>query len=73
MYGNAANTQTFSVNNRPAGECKLPVDTGSMHKWNKAIDCGQIKFQQAGLQLLTLHYNTGNNLAYFEFLPVEKK
>lgn len=73
MYANAANTLKFSVNGQPAGECKLPLDTGSMHKWNKAINCGQVAFPQAGLQLLTLHYNTGNNLAYFEFVPVDKK
>lgn len=73
MYGNAANTVTFSVNNRPTGDCKLPVDTGSMHKWNKAVNCGEITFPQAGLQLLTLHYNAGNNLAYFEFVPTTKK
>ena len=72
MYGNAANTVTFSVNNKPAGQCKLPVDTGSFHNWNKAVNCGQIVFPKAGPQLLTLHYNAGNNLAYFEFSPVKK-
>jgi hypothetical protein len=73
MYGNAANTLTFSVNNQLAGECKLPLDTGSPHKWNKAIKCGQVTFSQAGRQLLTLHYSNGNNLAYFEFVPAGKK
>ena len=72
MYGNAANTVTFSVNNKPAGQCKLPVDTGSFHIWNKAMNCGEITFPNAGPQLLTLHYNAGNNLAYFEFSPVKK-
>jgi len=73
MYSDAANTVTFSVNNRPAGECKFPVDTGSMHKWNKAVNCGEIAFPHAGRQLLTLHYKKGNNLAYFEFAPGRKK
>jgi hypothetical protein len=73
MYGNAANTLTFSVNNQPAGECKLPLDTGSPHKWNKAINCGQVTFPQAGRQLLTLHYGNLNNLAYLEFVTVNKK
>lgn len=73
MYGKAANLLKFSVNNQPAGECKLPVDTGDYHKWNKAMDCGEITFPNKGLQLLTLHYNTGNNLAYFEFVPADKK
>jgi len=72
MYGNAANTVTFSVNDKPAGQCKLPLDTGSFHNWNKAMNCGEITFPKAGLQVLTLHYNTGNNLAYFEFAPVKK-
>jgi hypothetical protein len=73
MYGNAANTLAFSVNNKPAGQCKLPVATPSMHHWNKAMNCGEVVFPKAGLNLLTLHYNTGNNLAYFEFVPVKKK
>lgn len=40
-----------------------------MHKWNKA-EVGTITFTEAGLQLLTRHYNKGNNFAYFEFEPV---
>jgi hypothetical protein len=68
LYSNAANTIRFSLNGKPAGEYHLPVDTGSPHKWNKA-EIGTIRFPSKGLQLLTLHYNTGNNLAYFEFLP----
>jgi hypothetical protein len=35
--------------------------------------CGEITFPKAGLQLLTLHYTKGNNLAYFELVPVNKK
>jgi len=38
--------------------------------WNKA-ECGEIEFPQTGLQLLTLQYRKGNNLAYFDFVPVE--
>jgi hypothetical protein len=68
LYSNAPNTVTFSLNNRPAAECKLPMDTSFWHIWNKAA-CGQITFPETGLQLLTLHYNTGNNLAYFDFEP----
>ena len=70
LYGNAANTVRFSINNRAASECKLPLDTGSMHKWNKA-EIGKITFSEAGLQLLTFHYGKGNNFAYFEFVPVD--
>jgi hypothetical protein len=71
LYGNAANTIRFSINRQPASECKLPLATGSMHIWNKA-DIGIITFPEAGLQLLTFHYNQGNNFAYFEFEPTGK-
>jgi hypothetical protein len=66
LYGNAANTIRFSINNKPAAECKLPVATGSMHRWNKA-PIGTLTFAETGLQLLTLHYDAGNNFAYFDF------
>ena len=72
LYGNAANTIRFSVNNKPASECKLPVATGSMHAWNKA-EIGTITFTEAGLHLLTFHYNAGNNFAYFEFEFLNQK
>jgi hypothetical protein len=68
LYANGANTIRFDLNGKPAGEYKLPLDTGSPHKWNKAL-IGTITFPEKGLQLLTLYYNTGNNLAYFQFLP----
>lgn len=72
LYGNDANTIKFDVDGQPASVCKIPVATGSMHKWNKA-EIGEITFPKAGLHLLTLHYNKGNNLAYFEFVPVKMK
>jgi hypothetical protein len=68
LYSNQANTVKFSVNDKPAGECKLPMATPDWHIWNKAA-CGQITFPEAGIQVLTLHYNTGNNFAYFDFEP----
>ncbi len=71
LYGNAANTITFSINGQRASECKLPLATGSMHIWNKA-EIGAVTFAEAGLQVLTFHYNKGNNFAYFEFQPVDK-
>ena len=71
LYGNAANTIRFSINHEPASECKLPLATGSMHTWNKA-EIGTITFPEAGLRLLTFHYNKGNNFAYFEFEPIGK-
>ena len=42
-----------------------------MHIWNKA-EIGTITFPEAGLQLLTFHYNKGNNFAYFEFEAIGK-
>ena len=66
LYGNATNTFTFSINHQPASDYQFPVATGSMHKWNQA-EVGTITFPQAGLNLLTLHYNKGNNFAWFEF------
>jgi Carbohydrate binding module (family 6) len=71
LYGNAANRITFSINGRPASECKLPLATGSMHIWNKAA-IGTITFPEPGLQLLTFNYGKGNNFAYFEFEATER-
>ncbi len=82
MYSNVAQTIQFSLNGEPAADCKLPVDVSKQfpienypewivwHMWNKA-ECGEIKFPQGGLQLLTLQYKKGNNLAYFDFVAAE--
>ena len=72
LYGNVASTIRFSINHRPASECKLPIATGSMHIWNKG-QIGTITFPEVGLQLLTFHYGKGNNFAYFEFEPTDKQ
>jgi hypothetical protein len=67
-------TQTvqFSLHRQPAADCKLPVDAFQnfplkdypewivWHVWNKE-ECGQIRFPEAGRQLLTLQYEKGNN------------
>jgi len=83
MYSHTAQTVQFSLNNQPAADCTLPLDPWTLypdrhdpewmiyHTWNKA-DCGEITFPQKGLQLLTLHYKQGNNLAYFDFIPMDK-
>jgi hypothetical protein len=72
LYSNQANTITFDVNRKPAATCKLPIATGSPHTWTYA-EIGTITFPQVGLQLLTFHYNTGNNFALFEFEKVEAR
>lgn len=66
LYSHQPNTIKFDIDNQPASVCKLPTETGDWHTWNKA-EIGTITFRKKGLQLLTLHYNKGNNLAYFEF------
>ena len=73
-YGNVVDAKpiSFSINGQPVCVCPFPVVTGSMHKWNKAL-VGTITFPQAGIQLLTLLYGRGCNLAYFEFVPVKPK
>jgi hypothetical protein len=80
LYSNVAQTVQFSLNNEPAADCKLPVGVPKQfpiekypdwivwHIWNKA-ECGEINLPETGLQLLTLHYKKGNNLAYFDFMP----
>ena len=78
VYSNKPNTIKFSINNKPAAECKLPIDTGYYHHWNRA-EIGEITFPEKGLQLLTFFYDApetpdkmpGNNFAYFEFFREE--
>ena len=55
VYSNKPNTIKFSINNKPAAVCKLPIDTGYYHHWNRA-EIGEIEFTDAGLQLLTFHF-----------------
>ena len=83
LYSHVAQTIQFSLNNKPAAKCTMPLETGNLyperhdpawmvfHTWNKA-DCGEIAFPESGLQLLTLYYKKGNNLAYFDFVPAGK-
>ena len=71
LYGFGTNVIKFSINNVPASECKLPVDTGSYHNWNKA-EVGSIEFKEAGPQLLTF-FISRNNFAYFDFEPMDEQ
>ena len=72
LYANVNSTITFDVDQKLSSTCRLPLNTGNFHSWNKA-EIGTITFTEAGLHLLTFHYNKGNNFAYFEFTLVEKK
>ncbi len=72
LYANNDATITFDVDQNPASICKLPLNTGNFHAWNKS-EIGSVTFSEAGLHVLTFHYNKGNNFAYFEFTLLEKK
>jgi hypothetical protein len=71
LYGREDNKSSLWLNNVKAAELVLPKSTGDWHSWNKAV-VGYITFTKEGLNLLTLHYNTGSNLAYLEFELVDK-
>jgi hypothetical protein len=71
MYGNAANAISFSLNNKPAAQAKFPINTGSPHVWKYADSIGVITFPDTGLNLLTWHVADGNNVSYFDFVPLD--
>jgi hypothetical protein len=66
LYGYQDNTSSFWLNGAKAADLILPVNTGNWHYWNKA-EVGVMTLPAAGLNLLTLYYNKGSNLAYFDF------
>lgn len=70
LYSHQPNTITFDLNGTLASTCQLPRETGDWHTWDFAA-IGTIEFAEAGLQLLTLHYNAGNNFAFFSFELIE--
>jgi hypothetical protein len=72
LYANKDITLTFDVDQKFSTTCKLPLNTGDFHSWNKA-EIGTISFPEAGLHLLTFHFSKGNNFAYFEFTLTSKR
>ncbi len=72
LYGRNNNNSSLWVNNEKQADLFLPVNTGDWHSWNKAV-VGKITFTKTGVTLLTLHYNSGSNLAYLEFELTEQK
>ena len=72
MYGNKDNNSSLLLNGKEAVKLKLPEDTGNWHYWTQAT-VGEIIFPVAGLNLITLKYNTGANLAYLDFVRIEEK
>ncbi|CAH0997914.1 hypothetical protein EMA8858_04049 [Emticicia aquatica] len=71
VYGYKDNKSEMWLNNKKATTLVLPENTGDWHKWTQAT-IGEIFFPNAGLNLLTLKYNKGANLAYLDFLLVEE-
>ncbi len=72
VYGNKDNNSSLLLNGKEAVKLKLPEDTGNWHYWTQAT-VGEIFFPVAGLNLITLKYNTGANLAYLDFVRIEEK
>jgi hypothetical protein len=70
VYGNQDNKSSLWLNNQFATQLVLPENTGNWHHWTQAT-VGEIAFPVAGLNLLTLKYNKGSNLAYFDFVLLE--
>jgi hypothetical protein len=58
------------LNGKKVTSLILPENTGNWHNWTQAT-VGEITFPTSGLNLLTLKYNSGSNLAYLDFLLVE--
>jgi hypothetical protein len=71
VYGYQDNKSELWLNGVKAAQLVLPENTGSFHSWTQAT-VGEITFPKAGLNLLTLKYNKGSNLAYFDFLLTEE-
>jgi len=69
LYGNADNGSEIWLNGSLATPLVLPIDTGNWHHWNKAV-VGELELPKAGLNLLTLYYNEGANLAYLDFILI---
>jgi len=69
LYGNEDNGSELWLNGSLATLLVLPVNTGYWHHWNKAV-VGEVDFPTAGVNLLTLYYNEGASLAYFDFILI---
>ncbi len=70
VYGYQDNRSSLWLNNTKAVDLKMPENTGNWHYWTQAT-VGEITFTKTGLNLLTLHYNKGANLAYFDFVLIQ--
>jgi hypothetical protein len=71
IYGNHDNKSSLWLNGEKAVDLLLPENTGNYHIWTQAT-IGEIIFPSAGINLLTLKYNNGANLTYFDFSLLEE-
>jgi hypothetical protein len=71
VYGFADNKSELWLNGQKAVQLVLPESTGHWHYWTQGT-LGEIVIPKSGLNLLTLKYNAGANLAYLDFLLVEE-
>jgi hypothetical protein len=69
IYGGYNHSELW-LNGKKATDLTFPEDTGSWHTWAQGM-VGEIVFPTAGLNLLTLKYGKGANLAFLDFLLVE--
>lgn len=67
VYGNEDNKSTLWLNHQKIVDLKLPRSTGNWHLWDQGT-VGEVTFTKAGLNLLTLKYNKGSNLAFLDFI-----
>ena len=71
VYGFQDNKSSLWLNNQKAVDLVMPENTGSFHYWTQAT-VAEMVFPVAGLNLLTLKYNKGANLAYLDFIRLDK-
>lgn len=70
VYGYQDNHSELWLNNVLATKLVMPENTGNWHYWTQAT-LGEIVLPKEGLNLVTLKYNKGANLAFLDFLLVE--
>jgi len=71
IFGNEDNKSSLWLNNQKIVNLVLPISTGNWHYWDQAT-VGEVILTSTGLNLLTLKYNKGSNLAYLDFILVEE-
>lgn len=70
VYGNRDNGAALWLNGQLITKLRLGEDTGNWHYWDQAT-VAEVDFHHSGIQLLTLKYNQGANLAYLDFVLIE--